>query len=171
MRIELKQNRIVILLSEAETSFLTNKAIAAGQKDVLNHIKAKLLKALELKGFEDGAIVNLANNFNLAKIKHVSTELHKRKTAPANYLPEKKQNDSNDSNVEEQEDLEDLIEDLLEEELVEEDHNDSPAKIETVAADDLLSDLLDKDLIRESKNIESSVSKATKKPKTQPKGQ
>jgi hypothetical protein len=166
----------VILLTEAETSFLTNKAIAAGQKDVVNHIKAKLLKALELKGFEDGAIVNLANNFNLAKIKHVSTELHKRKTAPATYLPEKKQNDSNDSDMEEELDLEDLIGDLLQEELVEtelaeEKQNNSPTTIEQVVADDLLSDLLDKDLIEESKKIESSVSKTTKKSKAQPKGQ
>jgi hypothetical protein len=154
LHIELNKNRIVIVLTDAETNFITNKATAAGQKDTISYIKTKLLKALELKGFEDSAIVNLANNFNLAKIKHVSTELNRRKTAPATYLPGTSKSDSDD--------LEDFIEDFLKEELPAEEQDPDLSEADAEVVDDLLSGLLDQDLLKGSKKHQSGDPKAQK---------
>ncbi len=140
MRIELKQNRIVIILTEAESSFLAHKADEAGQADVCSYIKAKILKALDLKGFEDSAIVDLANNFNLDKIKHVSKELSQRKSSLSKAGIE--------------DDDADLIseEDLIDEEIEEEEIVLSAEQAELLEGnidigDELLADLLDKDLL------------------------
>ena len=157
MRIELRQNRIVIILTEAESNFLAHKAAQSGESDVCSYIKTKVLKALELKGFEDSAIVDLANNFNLAKIKHISSELRQRKTMPTGYLPGESESNSRDE--------EDLIDDLLEEELVTEEQDFSPTKADENIGDDLLSDLLDKDLLKGHKKPQSDEPKAPKSPK------
>lgn len=133
MRIELKQNRIVIVLTKAESDFLAQKA-AAEQINITSYVKANILKALDLKGFEDSATVELANNFNLAKIKHVSTELSQRKASlNNNNVPD----DEVDLIIEE-----DLIDELLEE----------GADI----GDEILADLLDKDLLKGPKSRKHS---------------
>jgi hypothetical protein len=175
LRIELKQNRIVVVLTEAETSFLSHKAASAGQKDVISFIKAKLLKTLELKGFEDGNIVSLANNFNLAKIKHVSTELSKRKTLPDTYLPE--ESEETEENIAGIQDFNDLLANLLDEEPMEEIQemveiqNPKSEKIKDPVIDDLLADLLDKDLVDGSKKSKNSDKHTLKSRKAHPKGQ
>lgn len=152
MLVEIKDNQIVIKISEAESNFLTQKALQAGQKDVCSYVKAQLLEALGLQNFEARAMLDQADEFDLTIIKQTSSQLNRRRLLfPVDYKSDEGANPETDDHNLVEKQMPDPPSVKAE---VEEDFGTANVEVKEepdtvkVEVDDLLGDLLDKDLLK-----------------------
>ena len=151
MLVEIKDNQIVIKISEAESNFLTQKALQVCQKDVCSYVKAQLLEALGLQSFEARAMLNQADEFDLTIIKQTSSQLNRRRLLiPVDYKSDEGANpETDDHNLVENKEPEPAtttpeVKKEIDTVKVELEVKPDTTNIET----DLLDDLLDQDLLK-----------------------
>ncbi len=168
MHVEIKDNQIVIKISEVESNFLTQKALQAGQKDVCSYIKAQLLETLGLQNFEGRAMLQQSGGFDLTIIKQASAHLNKfQPLTPVDFRPgesTKSKIDDHNFLVEESPIIESAhveIEDTPEIERAEVELEESPEPINVKPEGDLLDDLLDKDLLEGRMPVRDNVTAET----------
>ncbi len=154
MRIEFKQNQIVIEFSEKESNFIAQTSGLDKAEDISNYIKSKVIKALVLEKLESTAMSSVGGDFNLDKIKNVSDELKKRQKTQDTISIKEVRTTTISRNIDpinneaslniEVEDTEDIID----------------VDVDPETEDEILAELLDKNLLKSRRKSPKSGKKA-----------
>ncbi len=152
MRIEFKQNQIVIEFSEKESNYIAAKSGLNKAEEISEYIKSKVIKALALEKLESVAMSSVGSDFNLDKIKNVSNELKKRQKTPSQISIKEVRttvisqniglNDNEASLNIEVEDIEDIVD------------------VDPETEDEILAELLDKNLLKTRRKAPKGGKKA-----------